>query len=195
MFTFTCVGGSTQLRCAAQSVTPGNASVAFHGAREARRARLGLQRCHRRRFLAGALEALGDFVARTKVRFCGAILDCPPRHWCSTNIIIATEVIGFVREAIRKIASVFIPNCLSRSWNPNALRYATLPLRATRTTAPGIRPLSSSDGNATSIRFKRSGTTDFTSFGSRKGGKMEEETEATGSMRLMTQNAATPVRR
>src|SRR3984957_18641644 len=74
----------------------------------------------------------------------------------STNIITATEVIGLLIDAIRKIASVFIGSLFSRFRNPNVSKYAIFPLRAIKTTAPGIAPLSTSDWKASVTRFNRS---------------------------------------
>src|SRR5436190_12288730 len=55
----------------------------------------------------------------------------------STRIMAATETIGLVIEAMRKIASVFIGALASLSRKPKASNIAILPLRAISTTAPG----------------------------------------------------------
>src|ERR1700674_4344069 len=68
----------------------------------------------------------------------------------------ATDVTGLVIEAIRKIASVFIGACFSRSRKPNASKKASFPWRAIRTTAPGISPFSTPIRKASLTRPSRS---------------------------------------
>jgi len=68
----------------------------------------------------------------------------------------ATVTIGLVMDAIRKIALGVIgaPAALSRK--PTACTDATRPLRATTTTAPGIRPRSTSTRSTCPMRSSRS---------------------------------------
>src|SRR5262249_12319709 len=56
----------------------------------------------------------------------------------------ATVTIGFVIDAMRKIASFVIGALAALSRKPTAWKYATRPLRATTTTAPEMRPRSTS---------------------------------------------------
>ena len=69
--------------------------------------------------------------------------------------MIATEVMGFVIEAIEKIASAHIGWLLATSRCPTASRYAILPRRAMPTTAPGSMPALMSRSSASLIRASR----------------------------------------
>src|SRR5215831_17765370 len=74
----------------------------------------------------------------------------------SASIITATETIGLVIEAMRKIESGFIGIRFSRSWKPIASCAAILPSRTIIRTAPGSSPAStrrrSSPANSESRR-------------------------------------------
>src|SRR5688572_4856539 len=58
-------------------------------------------------------------------------------------------------EASRKMSSVFMGTAAALSRKPIASRYATRPMRATRTTAPGMRPRSTSARSVSPMRARR----------------------------------------
>ena len=74
----------------------------------------------------------------------------------SNSIISAVETIGLVIDIRTKMVSFVIGTPFSRSRQPCASKWTTFPLRATRVTAPAIRPSSTYSRTKRSIRCRRS---------------------------------------
>ena len=74
----------------------------------------------------------------------------------SNSIISAVETIGLVIDIRTKMESFVIGTPFSLSRQPCASKWTTLPLRATRVTAPAMRSVSMYSWTKLSMRFRRS---------------------------------------